>query len=160
MNRRDAVRFIPAAIGGLICLPKHVLSIENDSLPLSLQYLRKVRDILEKIQSTESDNLLEASYHIAKTVKNGGKCYTTWDVGHSISEDMYPDRNGDPEIFITGYPEDQAKKGDLLLGGIIAKKIEDPRKKGVYLVGSPVPWCGDTPDAYLLSEQHQQYKIL
>ncbi|MFA6472551.1 MAG: hypothetical protein WCU00_10965 [Candidatus Latescibacterota bacterium] len=159
MNRRDAVRFIPAAIGGLICLPVNVLSIENDSLPLSLQYLRKVRGILEKIQSTESDNLLEASYHIAKTVKNKGTCYTTWDVGHNIGEDMYPGRNGDPEIFTLGYPEDKVKNGDLLLGGIIARKIEDPRKKGVYLIGSPVPWCGDTPDAYLLSEQHQQYKI-
>jgi len=105
------------------------------------------------------DNLLEASRHIARTYKNGGKCYTTWDVGHSLIEDMYPDRPGDTEIFTAGYPEDQAKKGDLLLGGIIARVIEDPRKKGIFLIGSPVPWCGDTPDAHLLSEQHRQYRI-
>ena len=159
MNRREAIRFIPAAAAGLAVLPKPALSLEKNSPPLSLQYLGKVRQILEKIQATESDNLLEASSHIARTVKDGGKCYTTWDVGHSLIEDMYPDRPGDPELFISGYPEDQAKKGDLLLGGIIARKIEDPRKKGVYLVGSPVPWCGDTPDAYLLSEQHREYKI-
>jgi uncharacterized phosphosugar-binding protein len=159
MNRREAICLIPASAIGMVCLPKNFFAADNNPLPLSLQYLRKVREILKEIAATESDNLLEASYHIAATVKNGGKCYTTWDVGHSISEDMYPDRPGDPEIFITGYPEDKVKKGDLLLGGIIARKIDDPRKKGVYVVGSPVPWCGDTPDAYLLSEQHQQYKI-
>ena len=158
MERRDVLRLLPAA-AGIMAAPGLSFSFEKSAEPLSGQYLGKVIQILEKISATETDNLLEASYHIAKTVKNGGSCYTTWDVGHTVTEDMYPDRPGDPEIFIGGYPDDKVKKGDLLLGGIIARKIEDPHKKGVFLIGSPVPWCGDTPDARLLSEQHQQYKI-
>lgn len=159
MKRRTVLRLLPLTAAGMAGISAPVRSLEKDPRPLSVQYLTRVREILEQIRDTESDNLLEASYHIAKTFKNGGKCYTTWDVGHSSWEDMYPDRHGDTEIFTPGYPDDQAKKGDLLLGGIIARKIEDPRKKGVFVIGSAVPWCGDTPDAHLISEQHQQYKI-
>ncbi|MHB9030567.1 MAG: phosphoheptose isomerase family protein, partial [Candidatus Latescibacterota bacterium] len=160
MNRRDILRILPLS-AAVVLPPERPLAETAAEQPpkLSLQYLREVRSILRKIQSTEMDNLLEASRHIARTYRNGGKCYTTWDVGHSLIEDMYPDRPGDAEIFTAGYPEEQAKPGDLLLGGIIAKVIEDPRKKGVFLIGSPVPWCGDTPDAHLLSEQHRQYRI-
>lgn len=161
MKRRDALRLLPLAAAGAAITPNQSSAVPAGETPdkISLRYLRSVRDIIRKVQATESDNLLEASRHIARTYKNGGKCYTTWDVGHCHNEDMYPDRPGDTDIFTIGYPEDKAKKGDLLLGGIIAQKIEDPRKKGIFLVGSPVPWCGDTPDARLLSEQHQQYRL-
>ncbi len=161
MKRRDALRILPLAATGAAMMSGKTAAAPAGEQPekISLRYLRSVRDIIREIQVTESDNLLEASRHIARTYKNGGKCYTTWDVGHCHNEDMYPDRPGDTDIFTIGYPEDQAKKGDLLLGGIIAKKLEDPRRKGVFLIGSPVPWCGDTPDAHLLSEQHRQYTI-
>lgn len=159
MNRRDALALLSCAAAGAAFPVKPSEAETAEQMKFSLRYLGEVRTILEKIRSTELDNLLEASYHIAKTYKNGGKCYTTWDVGHSLMEDMYPDRPGDTDIFLIGYPEEQAKKGDLLLGGIIARKIEDPRRKGIFVVGSPVPWCGDTPDAHLLSEQHRQYRI-
>jgi len=161
MKRRDTLRLLPLAAMGMVPHPNFSSAAfaEEQPLKLSLRYLRALRDILERIRSTEMDNLLEASHHIARTYKNGGKCYTTWDVGHSLIEDMYTDRPGDTDIFTAGYPEDQVKKGDLLLGGIIARVIEDPRKKGVFFIGSPVPWCGDTPDAHLISEQHRQYRI-
>jgi hypothetical protein len=158
MNRREVLGILPGiAVGAALTKPS--AAAETAGEKLSLRYLSEVRSILEEIRSTELDNLLEASYHIAKTRKNGGVCYTTWDVGHTTIEDMYPDRPGDTDIFTAGYPEEKAKKGDLLLGGIIAQKIKDPREKGVFLIGSAVPWCGDTPDARLLSEQHRQYKI-
>ena len=161
MKRRDTLRLLPLAAMGMVPHLDFSSSAfaEEQPLKLSLRYLRALRDNLERVRSTEMDNLLEASHHIARTYKNGGKCYTTWDVGHSLIEDMYTDRPGDTDIFTVGYPEDKVKKGDLLLGGIIARVIDDPRKKGVFLIGSPVPWCGDTPDAHLISEQHRQYRI-
>ncbi len=158
MNRRSMIKtLVGACAGATLARP----AFTQDSAPekLSIRFLREVRGILEDIRNTELDNLLEASRHIAMTYRNHGTCYTTWDVGHSRSEDMYPDRPGDTDIFTMEYDETKAKKGDLLLGGIIARKIEDPRKKGVFVVGSAVPWCGDTPEAHLISEQHQQYKI-
>ena len=173
MNRRDALALLPCA--GITAAAPAGTAKTADKAPrimqritrgprveqtkLSLRYLGEVRTILEKVRSTELDNLLEASYHIAKTYKNGGKCYTMWDVGHSHSEDMYPDRPGDTDIFTIGYPEEQAKKGDLLIAGVFGTPLNDPRKKGVYVIGSPAPWCGETPDAHLLSEQHRQLRI-
>ncbi len=159
MNRREALLFPVAAAAGAAPRSARSSAAGEPPLKLSLRYLREVRTILSKIRCSEMDALLEASRHIARTYRNGGKCFTTWDMGHSIMEDRYPDRHGDTDIFTTGYPEEEARKGDLLLGGIIARVIEDPRKKGVFLIGSPVPWCGDTPDAHLLSEQHRQYRI-
>ncbi len=158
MDRRSMMKTLAGACAGA-AFARPGFAANSAPEKLSLRYLGEVRNIIEDIRSTELDNLLEAARHIAMTYKSGGKCYTTWDVGHSPNEDMYPDRPGDTDIFTIGYAEDKAKKGDLLLGGIIARKIEDPRAKGVFVVGSAVPWCGDTPEAHLLSEQHRQYRI-
>ena len=107
MKRRDAIRIMPLSLAGLMSLPGAVLSMKNDSRPLCLKYFKRMKKLLTKIRNTESDNLLEAAFHIARTYKNGGTCYSLWDVGHSTGADMFPDRHGDPEIFTMGYPADR-----------------------------------------------------
>jgi len=111
--------------------------------------------MLVTIKNNESDNLLEAAYHIAGTVKNGGTCFHAWDSGHSTTCDLFPNRHGDPGIFTNGYNPDRAKKGDALLVSIISRPIEDPRKKGVFVIGGPAPWAAETPNPELLIEEQQ-----
>ncbi|MBT4484158.1 MAG: hypothetical protein HOC71_10850, partial [Candidatus Latescibacteria bacterium] len=160
MKRRDAIRILPMTAAGLIGLSNSASSKKKSLRPLSLQYLSNVKQTLEKIRSTEFDNLLEASYQIARTYKNGGTCYSTWDVGHSRDEDMFEGRHGDPGIFTFGFPEDKVKKGDLYLAGIVGELKEDPRNKGVFVIGGPAPWCAETEDAAkLLSEAHKRRRI-
>jgi len=158
MKRRDVLCALPLTAAGMLGLPKLTLCSDKDSQPLSLQYLGKVKKMLKRIWITESDNLLEASYQIARTYKNGGTCYSTWDVGHSRDEDMFEGRHGDTDIFTMSYPADKAKKGDLYLAGIIGV-IEDPRKKEVFVIGGTAPWCGETATPELLSEKHRNYRI-
>ena len=160
MIRRDTLKFLPLTAVGMLGLPGMVLSRKKNSLPLSLQYIRNVKRTLEKIRSTELDNLLEASHQIAHTYKNGGICYSTWDVGHSRNEDMFEGRHADTDIFTFEFPEDKVKKGDLYLAGIVGELKEDPRKKGVFVIGGPAPWCAETEDAEeMLSEAHRKRRI-
>jgi hypothetical protein len=119
--------------------------------------------MFERIRSSELDNLLEASYHIAQTFKSGGTCFCQWETGHSIDGDMFPDRPGDPEIFTMGYtmgtPSVEPKAGDLLLVNVLRQPLEDPRKKGIFVIGGPTPWCADTEHTELLTEENQKLKI-
>ena len=158
MKRRDAAKIIPLATTGLLSLTKNAFPMKKDSKPLCLRYLELVREMLVKIRNTESDNLLEASYRIAKTYKNGGKCFNQWDMGHSIESDLFPNRHGDPGIFINSYDADKAKEGDTLLLSIIGSPIEDPHGKGVFVIGAPAPWGGETPKPELLREDNRNLK--
>ena len=65
--------------------------------------------------------------------------FNQWDMGHSIESDLFPNRHGDPGIFINGYDADNAKEGDTLLLSIIGRPVDDPRKKGVFIIGAPAP---------------------
>ena len=67
MKRRNVLCALPLTAAGILGLPKLTLCADKDSQPLSLQYLGKVKKMLKRIWSTESDNLLEASYRIART---------------------------------------------------------------------------------------------
>ncbi len=71
MKRSNAVKMIPLSIAGIMGIPE-ILSA-NKKL-LGLQYKCKVRYLLEKIKSTQSEEMLESSYKIAGTIKNGRKC--------------------------------------------------------------------------------------
>ena len=79
MKRRDAIRILPLSFAGMVGLSGRALSrnVSNSGHhePLSMQYISKVIDMLTWIRENQSENLLEASYAIARTVKNGGKCW-------------------------------------------------------------------------------------
>jgi hypothetical protein len=118
--------------------------------PLAIQYTKRTRKKLWALRETQSENLLEASYAIARTVKNKGVCWSSWDMGHSIAADMIPDRNGEPEIFRVGLDMAKAKKGDLFLANIWEGSREEMAKKELFIIGGPAPWGLDAKRADLI----------
>jgi len=159
MKRREAFSLIPLTIAGTAVIVDTALSQDlrydtpmvntyrkkptnYDPLspePLALRYTKKVRDMLLWIRETQSENLLEASYAIARTVKNGDQCWCSWDMGHSTKYDIFPGRNGVPEIFIMGYDTKKTKRGDLFLASIWDGPHDDLVKKDIFVIGCPVP---------------------
>ncbi len=165
MDRRNATKIIPLAAAGVLGSIKRAESKETckvrskDSRPLCLQYLERVQETFEKIRSTETDNLLEASYRIARTYKNGGTCYNRWDMGHSTVADTFQNRPGDPGIFVNGFPENELKDGDTVLLSMVGAPLKsDPREKGVFVIGAPAPWSAETPNAHLLNARNRTFK--
>ncbi|MFC1650818.1 hypothetical protein ACFL2X_04545 [Candidatus Latescibacterota bacterium] len=170
MKRRDSLRLIPLSLTGLAGLAGVESFIKTPTdvyagniyannpkggkhspvKPLGIQYTDKVRKMLGWIRSTQTGNLLEASYAIARTVKNGGKCWCAWDMGHNTAYDMFPDRNGNPGIFTIGYDPSQSKKGDLFLASIWGGPHEDLVKKDIFVVGGPAPWGMDAKRSDLI----------
>ena len=133
MKRRDLIKTIPFLYAGISSLPETIFSTEADSKPLCLEYLSRIVGIFNKIRSTELDNMLEASYNIARVYKNSGNCFCQWETGHSFDADMFPDRQGKTDIFTMGYtmgsPGVEPKAGDLLLVSVLRKPLYDPREK-------------------------------
>ncbi len=156
MKRRDAVKTIPLSIAGIMGLPGIIASYPEK--PLGLQYTSKVRDLLKKIKSTQSEEMLEASYRIANTIKNNRKCYFNWDLGHSNPYDVWPDRPGNTDIIEFGIPDD-VQKGDLLLCNSYQPNLEELHTKGAFLIGGPRPWGGDNIGTELLMPEYQKMKI-
>jgi len=156
MKRRDAVKLIPLSIAGILGLPGMVAA--NREKPLGLQYTCKVRDLLAKIKSTQSEEMLEVSYRIAGTIKNGRKCYVDWDIGHSNQYDIWQERPGHTDILRYGIPDD-VEKGDLLLCNSYNPDLEKLHKKGAFLIGGPRPWGGDNIGTELLRPEFQKMKI-
>jgi len=159
MNRRSATKILPLAAMVLAGRGNKARAVTKDTRPLCLQYLERVRNTLEKIRSTELDNLLEASYRLAHTYKNGGTCYNSWDMGHSIDSDTFSNRPGDPGICANGFPQDEVKKGDTVLLSMVGAPLKrDFREEGVFLIGAPAPWSAETPNAHLLNARNRNYK--
>ena len=156
MKRRDAVKMIPLSIAGIMGLPGLVSS--SSKKPLGLEYLSKVRCLLEKIKSTQSEEMMEASYRIANTIKNGGKCYLNWDIGHSNQYDLWPDRPGNTDILQYGIPE-EVNKGDLLLCNSYNQNLEKHHNQDAFLIGGPRPWGGDNIGYELLKPEYHKMKI-
>ncbi|MBN1291133.1 MAG: hypothetical protein JXB48_04770 [Candidatus Latescibacteria bacterium] len=163
MNRRDMIKTLPLLSTVFYSLPRNAASEITASQPLCLEYLNRVTGIIEKIRNTELDNMLEASYNIARTYKSGNTCFCQWETGHSFDGDMFPDRPGDTDIFTMGYtmgtPAVEPKNGDLLLVNVLRKPLDDPRQKGIFVIGGPTPWCGDTANTELLTEANRQLQI-
>ena len=163
MIRRDAVKILSALTALIPGLKTAAVSAGSRKRPLCFEYISQVTGLMEKIRSNESDNLLEASYNIARTYKNGGNCFSQWETGHSFDGDMFPDRHGDTDIFKMGYtmgnPSAEPKDGDLLIVNVIRKPLADPREKGIFVIGGQTPWCGDTPQTEILTEQNRELKI-
>lgn len=163
MKRRTLIKLMTLLSAGVSILPETAISEKQDSKPLSLDYLDRVVKMLERIRSSELDNMLEASYHIAQTYKRGGTCFCQWETGHTVDGDMFPGRPGDTTIFTMGFtmnpPSVKPKAGDLLLINVLRQPLEDPRQKGIFVIGGPTPWCGDTEHTELLTEANRNLKI-
>ncbi len=179
MKRRDTFRLIPLSLAGLAGIAGTAFTQEKHRMcpkacpckmsghsqigphpePLSVRYLKKVRGMLTRIRETESENLLEASYAIARTVMNKGTCWYSWDMGHSITFDLVPGRNGVPEIFTVGFNPEKAKDGDLFLGNIWGGPHNVLEEKDILVIGSPVPWGGDAKLAELIVRDSAKVKM-
>ena len=137
MKRRDTFSLLPLSLAGIASMSVNALTDEMYTNPsckkkhlpqphlLAIRYTEKVREMLGWIRRTQSENLLEATYAIARTVKNGGTCWCSWDMGHNTKFDMFPDRNGNPGIFTMGYDPEKTRKGDLFLASIWGGPHED-----------------------------------
>jgi uncharacterized phosphosugar-binding protein len=162
MNRRDSFRIIPLSLAGSVGLARRVLAqpgpltdprmmnprrpepeVHGPGLGFYPQYARKVRDRLDWIRKTQSENLLEASYAIARTVKGGGRCWSVWDTGHSTANDQFPGRNGEPEFMANGFDPNKAAKSDLLLANRYLGPYDVLTAKDIFVIGGPAPWGGD-----------------
>lgn len=160
MIRRDALKTLPLTFAGILASQSSPRAMQSNRGTYWQQYREIVESKLKTIHQTESDMLLETAHRVAHTIKNGGTCWSQWDLGHSVSEDIFPGRHGNPLLFVPGYDADKAKEGDLLLINVFGSPIDDPREKGVFVIGAPAPWCGDTPDAQeLLSEKHKNLRV-
>ncbi|MCE5251513.1 hypothetical protein LLG96_14970 [bacterium] len=153
MKRREAVRLIPLTLAGLSRIASQANAAETCSgacteggnLPPGMQYQKNVLDMLSRIRETQSENLLESSYAIARTIRKGNTLWLNWDQGHGTNSEMFPGRNGMPLFCSHGYDIKKAKKGDILMASRILSREEfdDLGKKGIFVIGAPSPWSGD-----------------
>jgi len=153
MKRRETFRLIPLTLAGIGALARKARSLESaprtidtgEPLPLALHYPKIIANMLEWVRGNQSDNMLEASYAVSRTLRRGGTVWINWDQGHGTRGEMFPGRNGLPEFLRHGYDPEKAKDGDLLLASRILSRegFEDLAKKDIYVVGAPSPWSGD-----------------
>jgi uncharacterized phosphosugar-binding protein len=172
MNRRNACALIPLSIPALIrsagkAFPQETGpgpwkggSDESCREPLSMRYLKTIRESLTRIRDTQSQNMLEASYMIAGKTMEGRTCWCSWDMGHGPNIDiLVPGRNGLPRIFTTGYDSKKSKPGDLFLKSTENGSLDEVDTKDMYVVGMGVPWGADAAHAELLEDKFQNLKI-
>ncbi|MCE5251239.1 hypothetical protein LLG96_13565 [bacterium] len=169
MKRRETFKLIPLAFAGMGGTSFKTSAFDKPPLPprfegpgpLSLTYTRKVMDLLRRVRATQSDNILEAAYAIARTVEKGHRVWSCWDLGHTNAADLFPGRNGQPEILTAGYDKDKVKDGDLVLANFPwpAGYIEDIARRELFIVGGPCPWGGDVMGYENIVPDIQKLKI-
>jgi len=166
MKRRDTFRLIPLSMAGIAGLAREAFAQERPSHeippppePLAVRYLKKVTYMLTRIKNTQSENMLEASYAVARTVQNGGAVWTNWDMGHNNRYDLFPERNGIPAYITPGYDMKRTKRGDLFLSSRAGGPEKDIVKKDIFVVGSPCPWSGDAKGRELLRPDVQEERL-
>jgi len=131
----------------------------SKDIPLAIQYTKKIRERLKWIRETQTEDLMEGAYAIARTIENGNRCWQVWDAGHTNS-DIYPDRNGLPEIFTSGYNPNEARDGDLVLARAAHTSLcEDIAKKDIFVIGAPSPWSGDAKYPELLRDEVRHLQL-
>ncbi len=169
MKRRDMFRLVPFAVPALAGMSRSAFAQNNCSCPgagrpgepLAMMYTRRVREMLQWVRETQSENILEASYAIARTVEKGAKVWSCWDLGHTSTSDIFPERNGEPEIVTAGYDPKAVKNGDMVLANFPwpAGYMDDMAKKDLLVVGGPCPWGGDVPGLGYITPEIQRLKI-
>ncbi len=164
MKRRDMIRFFPLSLAGMAGMTgaaHRAFGADNDwdkrwpvveGEPLAKVYSKRIRERLTWVRENQSEGLMEAAHAIADTVAAGGRCYlASWDAGHTES-DLWPGRNGEPDIFSTNWDLAKAKKGDLILTTGQMTQGAEAKKKGIFIIGCPSPWSGDSRYPELLRE--------
>ena len=168
MNRRQAIHSLSLGTAALSVFPVSSGALERIACPaanspelsLAAGYLHKATEMLRWIRETQSENLMEGAYALARTVKNGGTIWNCWDVGHALGADMFEGRNGEPAIFTTGYDMAKSKDGDLLMVGLLQQSQEaydDYVRKNIFVIGTPVPWGKDAKGQEMLSDMFPLY---
>lgn len=169
MKRRDAFRLIPLTFAGIGSLARYAAAIENCSystqsgehIPPALMYQKNVLGMLDWVRKNQSEKILESSYAIARTIRNGGNFWLNWDQGHSTNAELFPGRNGVPKFINHGYNIQKARKGDLLMACRILSQegYDDLAEKDIFVIGSPSPWSGDAIGFEDIRADIQQSKI-
>lgn len=163
MKRRDALKTLSVLGAGLAAAPGTATAGDRKPRPLCIEYINGIRKGIETIRDTQMDRLQKASEAIARTRKTGGTCFYQWETDHTIEGDMFPGRHGDTDLFVMGYtmgnPAVQPKPGDLLLVNVIRAPLEDPRAKGIFVIGGPNPWCADTVQYDELTDANKKLKV-
>ena len=83
MKRRDMFRLVPFAVPALAGISRSAFAQQKRAYPkaglpgepLAMMYTRRVREMLEWVRATQSENILEAAYGIARTVEKGGRVW-------------------------------------------------------------------------------------
>ena len=162
MRRRDTFRLIPLGMAAIGSIANRSYAFENQSVGLRkcpheevgapsrvTEYADSVSNMLRWIRETQSENILEAAYAVARTIEKGGTCWSFWDQGHTHYGDIFPDRNGDPGLVQVGYDPKKSRKGDCflvsypLVGLDFNEVFDDVVKKNIFVIGSPSPVYGD-----------------
>ncbi len=155
MIRRTALKSIAPAMLAPALFP--TAAAADTTRPLGLRFLAKIRDLLTRIRNTASDELLEASHRIAETKKRGGTCHVHWDLGHGTEYDIWPDRPGNTDIFVSGIP-DSISKGDLILANFYDERVKGYQERGAFLIGASAPWGADNIHSELIRDEFQHMK--
>jgi len=165
MKRRDFNRLLPVSIPAITAhanaasMGKTGPHTPPKGKSLALDYIGRVLDMLGWIRETQSENLLEASYAVARTVKNGGAVWVNWDMGHNNESDLFPERNGVPAFVTHGYDTTRTKHGDLFMTSRAGGPEEDIVAKDIFVVGCPCAWGGDARGQEFLREDVQKEKV-
>lgn len=153
-SRRGFLRLLTLGAAGAWTGAGHAASpvmerCPGSGLTLGGQYNAIVLDMLERIRTTQSANLLEGAHAIARAVLRGKTCWYNWDCGHSITFDMPPGRNGVPELLTIGFDPGKAADGDVFLA---SKRSEHPvlAEKDIVVIGTPSPWSLDAAGSELV----------
>ena len=122
-------------------------------------YNDKVAAMLRRIRRTQSAKILEAAHAVAERVMRGSACWFVWDMGHSTTFDLGPDRPGVPEIVTVGFDADKARDGDMFFANVWRGSRAPLESKDILVVGSPVPYSQDAADSHLIVEAIAQHRI-
>ena len=165
MKRRDTFRYIPFMFMAMENFIKYAAAHESekrsnsgDKKPLAIHFTDKVKEMLTWVRINQSEKILESAHAVARTVLRGKTCWSYWDLGHTHTADLFPGRNGVPEIITPGYDSKKAKKGDLVLASysLSQKMLEDFEKKGMFVIGASSPVNGDCKGSELLNNDLQK----
>jgi len=154
MNRRTALSVLPLTAAAFTLAARR--SSADAKTPFGVEYLMKVRDLLERIRAESSDDMIEASHRIAETVKRGNRCYFEWDMGHGTEFDIWPNRPG-MVSFMTYMVPPKLERGDLVLSDSWwdETQVKTFRDTGVFLIGGPRPWGGANIGSELIIDQYR-----
>ena len=116
-----------------------------DGKPSGMSYINKIKDMLMWTRHTQSENILEASYAVARTIEKGETCWSYWDHGHTHNADAFPDRDGNPDLITIGYDAQKSKKGDIVMMNypFSMDLYHDIAQKDLFVIGGPSPVSGD-----------------